>query len=165
MNILGIDPGRSGALAVLDSETLQVITHDLPADVPALHELIAGLPAIRVCVLEQIHAGPKMARRTIGVMFEGFGVLKGALSWRSIPVQTVRPNVWKATLNVPADKAAARRRASEFYPDCAAQWRLAKHDGRAEAALLAWYGLSLARRPEPLTDRQLRDQIASGSAE
>lgn len=162
MNVLGIDPGRCGALAVLDCETLQVSTHDLPASVPALHELISDLPNIRLCCLEQIHAGPQMARRTIGVMFEGFGVLKGALSWRSIPVQTVRPSVWKGALNVPADKAAARRRASEFFPDCADQWKLAKHDGRAEAALLAWYGMGFAGRSGSLTDRQLRDMIVGG---
>lgn len=145
MNVLGIDPGRNGAIAILDVDTLQVETFDMPADTSALHNLISGLPEIRICTLEQIYAGPQMSRRTIGVMFEGFGVIKGALSWRSIPVQTVRPSVWKASLNVPADKSAARRRASEFYPDCADQWRLAKQDGRAEAALLAWYGLGWVR--------------------
>ncbi|WP_313349815.1 hypothetical protein [Paracoccus sp. (in: a-proteobacteria)] len=130
----------------MDCDTLQVVTHDMPASTPELHDLIAGLPEIRLCILEQIFAGPSMSRRTVGVMFEGFGILKGALSWRSIPVQTVRPSVWKAALNVPADKTASRRRASEFYPDCADQWTRAKDDGRAEAAMLAWYGLGFAKR-------------------
>ena len=143
--VLGIDPGRNGALAVLDCRTLQVVTHDMPDSIPALHDLIAGLPEIRLCILEQIYAGPQMARRTIGVMFENFGALKSALSWRSIPVQTVRPNIWKASLNVPADKSAARRRASEFYPDCADQWKRARDDGRAEASMLAWYGMRLIK--------------------
>lgn len=165
MNVLGIDPGRNGALALLDTETLQVITHDLPDTTPGLHDLIAGLPQIRVCCLEQIHAGPQMGRRTIGVMFEGYGILKGALSWRSIPVQTVRPNIWKSSLNVPAEKSAARRRASEFFPDCADQWKLAKHDGRAEAAMLAWYGLRWAKGNWTPNDyRDLRDKIV-GEAE
>lgn len=144
--LIGCDPGKHGALAILDCDTLQVETHDLPDSIPALHDLIAGLPKIQLCTLEQIHAGPQMARRTIGVMFEQFGVIKSALSWRSIPVQTVRPSVWKAALNVPADKTAARRRASEFFPDCADQWRLAKHDGRAESALLAWWGMGSIRK-------------------
>lgn len=146
MNLLGIDPGRNGALALLDCETLQVMTWDMPADIPALHDLICSVPEVRLCVLEQIHAGPQMGRKSIAAMFEQYGALKGALSWRSIPAQTVRPSVWKQALNVPADKSAARRRASEFYPDCADQWRLAKHDGRAEAAMLAWYGRSLGSR-------------------
>ena len=137
---LGCDPGRNGALALLDHDTLRVETHAMPEDVQALHDLIAGLPPVRLCALEQVYAGPQMARRTIGVMFEGFGLLKGALAWRSIPVITVRPSVWKAALNVPADKSAARRRAAEFFPDCADQWAKAKDDGKAEAALIAWWG-------------------------
>lgn len=165
MNLLGIDPGRKGALAILDTETLQVVTHDMPDSTPALHDLIAGLPQITVCVLEQIHAGPQMARRTVGVMFEGFGVLKSALSWRSIPVQTVRPSVWKKALNVPADKTAARRRASEFFPDCADQWKRARDDGRAEASMLAWYGLRyVGGNWQPNDYRTLRDEIV-GDAE
>lgn len=139
--ILGCDPGRNGAIAIFDTDSRRVVCHDMPDTITGLHDLIAGLPEIRVCALEQIHAGPQMSRRTIGVMFEDFGILKGALAWRSISVQTVRPSVWKASLNVPADKAAARRKASDFFPDDAEQWKLAKHDGRAEAALIAWYGL------------------------
>lgn len=138
--LVGVDPGAKGALAVLDTATLRVQTHDLPADVAQLHDLVSDLPEIRCAVLEQIHAGPQMARRTIGVMFEQFGLIKGALAWRSIPVVTVRPSVWKPALNVPRDKTAARRRAAEFYPDDAGQWARVKDDGRAEAALIAWYG-------------------------
>ena len=165
MNVLGIDPGRKGAIAVLDTDTLQVVTHDMPENTPALHDLIAGLPQVRICVLEQLHAGPQMSRSTIGAMFEAYGILKGALSWRSIAVQTVRPSVWKPSLNVPADKSAARRRASEFFPDCADQWKLAKHDGRAEAAMLAWYGLRWAKGNWTPNDyRDLRDKIV-GDAE
>jgi len=139
--ILGIDPGRSGALALLDTDTRRVDCHDMPTTTEALHDIIAGLPLIAFAVLEQLHAGPQMGRTTVAAMFESYGVLKGALAWRSIQTFTTRPSQWKPALNVPADKTAARRRAAEFFPDDAHQWRLAKHDGRAEAALLAWYGL------------------------
>lgn len=138
--ILGIDPGAKGALALLDADTLRVECLDMPDTIEGLHDLIAGLPEIRICVLEQLHAGPQMGRVSIARMFEGYGALKGALAWRSIPTRTVRPSEWKPSLNIPADKTAARRRAAEFYPDDAHQWRLAKHDGRAEAALIAWFG-------------------------
>ena len=138
--LLGIDPGAKGAMAVLDCETLLVKTYDLPADIPSLHSLVLSLPHIKCCTLEQVYAGEKMSKRAVGVMFEQFGAIKSALAWRSIPVETVRPSHWKPALSVPADKTAARRRASEFFPDCADQWPLVKHDGRAEAALIAWYG-------------------------
>jgi crossover junction endodeoxyribonuclease RuvC len=141
MLILGCDPGVKGAFALLDTDTLRVTCTDMPTTTEALHEFIAALPVLKLCALEQLHAGPQMSRTTVARMFEAYGVLKGALSWRSVPVFTTRPSQWKPALSVPADKAAARRRAAEFFPDDAHQWRLAKHDGRAEAALIAWFGL------------------------
>lgn len=140
MLILGCDPGKHGALAILDCDTLRVTCHDLPDTTDALHALLCDLPPVKLCALESLFAGPQMSRTTIARMFESYGILKGALAWRSIPVFDVRPSVWKPSLNVPADKSAARRRAAEFYPDDAHQWRLAKHDGRAEASLIAWFG-------------------------
>jgi hypothetical protein len=35
--------------------------------------------------------------------------------------------------------------ASQIFPDCADQWALVKHDGRAEAALIAYYGHTKGR--------------------
>ena len=139
--ILGIDPGVNGALALLDTDTRRVTCHDMPGTTEALHDLLMSLPVVKLAVLEQLHAGPKMGATSIARMFEGYGILKGALAWLSIPTQTVRPSQWKPALNIPADKTAARRRAAEFFPDDAHQWRLAKHDGRAEAALIAWFGV------------------------
>lgn len=39
-----------------------------------------------------------------------------------------------------ADKAAARHRASQLWPGLADSFALVKHDGRAEAALIALHG-------------------------
>jgi predicted RNase H-like nuclease (RuvC/YqgF family) len=41
MLILGIDPGKEGALAILDTETLRVTTHDMPGTTRDLHNFIA----------------------------------------------------------------------------------------------------------------------------
>jgi hypothetical protein len=41
---------------------------------------------------------------------------------------------------VPAEKDGARARASQLLPQHAGHWPLKKHDGRAEAALIALYG-------------------------
>lgn len=141
MIILGIDPGKKGALALLDTTDRRVTAHDMPDTVPALHAFMVDLPPVAFAVLEQLHAGPKMGGTTIASMFEAYGALKGALMWRDIQTYTVRPHVWKPALNVPADKTAARRRASEFFPGDADQWTRVKDDGRAEAALIAWYGM------------------------
>lgn len=138
--ILGIDPGKKGALALLDTDTRAVTVHDMPGTTGELHDLIAGLPEIRLCVLEKLTAGPKMGGTSIAAMFEGYGVLKGALAWRSIPMRDVRPDKWKAAIGVTADKISSRQKAQQVFPDAAAQFARVKDDGRAEACLIALYG-------------------------
>ena len=141
MIILGIDPGKKGALALLDTDGNTVETHDMPDTTRGLHDLIAGLPLIRVAVVEKPFAGPMMSKASFGKFCLGYGILIGALAWRDIPFHEVRPTDWKTSLNVSTDKNRARERASQFFPTNADQWTRVKDDGRAEAALIAWYGL------------------------
>jgi hypothetical protein len=139
--ILGIDPGcTGGAVALLDLDEITVQTFDISKDVGALQEVIFDLPPVRLCALEQLHAGPQMGRKAVAAMFEQYGAIKAILSVRGIPTFSTRPSEWKKGLSVPADKDAARKRASEFFPLNSDQWKLKKHDGRAEAALIAWFG-------------------------
>jgi hypothetical protein len=43
-------------------------------------------------------------------------------------------------MHLSTDKNASRALASQYFPDAADQWKLAKQDGRAEAALIAYWG-------------------------
>jgi crossover junction endodeoxyribonuclease RuvC len=54
----------------------------------------------------------------------------------------VRPNIWKKAIGCPKDKDMARMLASRLLPQHSDNWPLKKHDGRAEAALIALYGLN-----------------------
>jgi hypothetical protein len=56
-------------------------------------------------------------------------------------VSQVRPAVWKAQLKVPAEKDAARYRANQYFPKCSTAWKRKMDDGRAESALIAFYGM------------------------
>lgn len=136
--ILGIDPGKSGGIALLDG--LSVQTWPMPSTTRDLHDLIAGLPIIKIGVLEKPFYPPSIGISNAARIAEAYGVIKGALQWRDIPFHEVRPADWKRSLNVPTDKHAARQRASEFFPNAAEQWAKAGEDGRAEAALIAWFG-------------------------
>ena len=138
---LGIDPGKKGAIALLDSESLRVTCHDMPRTTPELHDLIAGLPIIKACVLEKLFTGPAMGRVTLCTMFMNFGILKGALMWRDIPFKEVQPSKWKPALGLSKDKNASREMAMQMFPDDADQFKRVKDDGRAEAALLAHWGM------------------------
>jgi crossover junction endodeoxyribonuclease RuvC len=145
MNFLGIDPGKQGAIAVYDKAAHRVTCHDMPGTTAELHDLIASLPEIRICILEKPFYPQSIGTSNAARIAEAFGVLKGALAWRSIPVELVAPAKWKASLNLSTVKSASREKASQLFPDDAAQFKRAKDDGRAEAALLAWFGLGKVR--------------------
>ena len=138
---LGIDPGRQGALALIDSATNTLTCIDMPDTTAKLHDFIADLPIVKRAILERPFCGPIVARRTIAVMFEQYGVLRGALQWRDIPFIEVQPSKWKAALGLSKDKGASRDKAGQIFPDDAELFSRIKDDGRAEAALIAWWGM------------------------
>lgn len=163
--ICGIDPGLSGALAFYDTATGAVETIDMPTlalsrSGKARREVdphaLAALLWRRHCghaVVEHVTPMPSdgepdsTGRRrrqgsASGFAFgKGFGVIIGVLAAVSVPMTLVRAGRWKKALDVPAAKDGARSRASQLLPAGSDQWRLVKHDGRAEAALLALYGV------------------------
>ena len=139
---IGIDPGRNGSIAVFDRETRRVTCHDMPGTTAELHDLIAGLPLVKHATVERPFYPAHVGTRHVATMAFNYGVLLGALAWRSIPVIEVVPAKWKAALNLSSSKNASREQASRIFPDDAHQWKRAKDDGRAEAALIAWWGMS-----------------------
>jgi len=72
---------------------------------------------------------------------ENFGAICAVLGARRIPVVLHRPNAWKKAMRVTKDKASSRQKAVELWPGESERFRLVKHDGRAEAALIAKYGI------------------------
>ena len=53
MIYLGIDPGRHGAIAILNAAANELTVHDMPDTTAALHDLIAGLPIVKIALLEK----------------------------------------------------------------------------------------------------------------
>jgi crossover junction endodeoxyribonuclease RuvC len=152
--IVGVDPGLSGALFFLDSncpsigEAIDIPVHLLTRGGKKKHEVdIAGLigvlaqRSITHAFVESVGAMPGQGVSSVFAFGKTFGVLLGVIAARSIPVTLVPPVRWKRTLGVSKDKDGCRARASQLLPEAAHQWLLRKHDGRAEAVLIALYGL------------------------
>jgi crossover junction endodeoxyribonuclease RuvC len=116
-------------------------------DLAALVELIERhRPAF--AVVERVGAMPGQGVSSMFAFGRGFGSILGTLAALRVPVELVTPATWKRTLSVPAGKDGARLRASQLLPAHGGYWRRAKDDGRAEASMLAWYGLAyLSNRP------------------
>lgn len=154
MIVAGIDPGLSGAVALLDAETGSIIdVFDMPTlaltrggknkremDPHALAGAI-GRDRIGHAFVELVNAMPGQGVSSVFAFGKGYGVVIGVLATLGVPMSFIAPAAWKRALQVPAAKDGARARASQLLPAAAHHWPLAKHDGRAEAALIAYYGL------------------------
>lgn len=147
--ILGIDPGLSGALALLDIDgSLEVI--DMPTlqlkkrvvDEYALARIIDDWSSrIREVWIEQVGVRPGEGAVGAFSFGRGYGLLRGVCAANFLTMMDVTPGAWKAALKVPAEKDGARARASALLPRSAHLWPLKKHDGRAEAACIALHGM------------------------
>jgi crossover junction endodeoxyribonuclease RuvC len=151
MFIIGIDPGASGAVAILEKSGKLVHVFDMPS-----LELMAGGKAKRrvnpemlaaelklyadqgaTAVVEQVGAMPGQGVSSMFAFGESFGLAKGVLAGLHIPTSTVTPGKWKKAMGVNAGKDGSRAKAAQLWPSQAAEFKRVKDDGRAEACLIA----------------------------
>lgn len=156
---LGIDPGLSGALALYEPVADALTIYDVPVheltrnskakrevDAQGLVDLVAALSADRPTVfLENSTPMPGQGAASTFSFGKTFGIIYGVCAAQKLVIHKVAAVKWKRDLAVPKDKDGARARASVLLPAHTKNWPLKKHDGRAEAALLALYGASHAR--------------------
>ena len=153
--VIGIDPGLSGALAALDAEGRVVEVLDLPTletgngrrtvNALALRELLQALPPIRASWIESVAAMPTDSRVAAFAFGRSVGAIETACLLSAVPVQRVTPQAWKRAAGLPAGvpKAASVETALRLLPGCAPYLTRAKDHGRADALLIARYGLSV----------------------
>ena len=152
MNILGIDPGLSGAFALYQDG--QWILLDMPIAGDAKRHEING-PEVCHWLREQRpdHAFIEFASARPGQgvtsMFRfgcSYGALKMALAACGVPYTVVAPAKWKSAVGVPtgADKEASRQRALQLFPDQAGNLTRKKDHARADAMLLAYFGMRMS---------------------
>lgn len=158
---LGIDPGLSGALALLDPHGKLVDVQDMPTmirgsgkgrtkhqvNASALSKIIrfmscAASVSERMpisAVVEHVSAMPGQGVSSMFSMGDSFGVIRGVLAALEIPMETVHPRRWKKQARLlGAEKDAARTVASQLYPQ--ADLSRKKDIGRADAILIARTG-------------------------
>ena len=158
--VVGIDPGMGGAIAILDVDDWTLKVFDMPTlmagtgskriiDIPALVQILRE-QAVHT-VIEKVHSMPGQGVASMFSFGEGDGILQGVLAAMDQPTTKVTPQTWKKALSVPTEKDGARARASELMPLCSGAWSLKKHDGRAEAAMIAfWWCRQNIKFPESI---------------
>jgi len=166
--VLGIDPGLSGAYAALDEDGEIIELDDIPTEtvktgrktksgkdgkkdrylVNDLRDIITRLRP-RVVVYEQQHA---MRGQGVTSMFStgyGFGMLEGMLSGLGQPSRVITAQSWTKTMlagQAGDGKERAVLVARRMYPKAE---RLVKSNGRADALLIAFFGLKLSGGDAP----------------
>ena len=151
--IIGIDPGKAGAVAWVSEGGHLIEVRDLPFTkeglmCAVLAEWVSG-PGRRPthAFLERVAARPGAGVSGMFNFGRGYGQIEGVLSAVGIPVTLVTPGKWKGDLRLSADKAASRARAAQLWPGLAGMFARVRDDGRAEAALIALHGAnSITRR-------------------
>jgi crossover junction endodeoxyribonuclease RuvC len=68
------------------------------------------------------------------------GAVMGILAAYFVPTIAVPPGVWKSLMGLGRDKNLSRTKAASLFVDKMDLFERKKDDGRAEAALLAYYG-------------------------
>lgn len=150
--ILGIDPGCSGALVILD-EKGYVIDHlrtpiikdgkQTKVNGAAIARFLSGYD-ITHAYIEKVHAMPQQGVSSTFTFGHSAGLVEGIIQGLNIPYTMITPQAWKKSNNlIGTDKDAARSRAIQLHPylDCLDK----KGEGQAvaDAILIAQHGASL----------------------
>jgi crossover junction endodeoxyribonuclease RuvC len=166
--VLGIDPGITGALALLAGDEPPRVW-----DMPTREVEVGRKRRTRICVagllatisqavalggvstvayVERSQASPQMGVSSAFAYGEGFGILEGILAALGVPLRPVMSWQWKRGLglikpgsrtlgrNEARDKRPALHLARRLYPGLAPMLKREKDNGRAEALLIAHWG-------------------------
>ena len=152
MIYIGIDPGLSGAIAFLDTEKGVLSINDMPTlEVKRNNKAKKEVSPIGVAiflgqtrdvsraVLERVGAMPGQGVTSVFSFGRSVGIIEGVLATMLIPVDIVTPQAWQKAAGVRGGKDGSRLRACELFPNYAELFARKKDDGRADAALMAWY--------------------------
>jgi len=151
MRIIGIDPGLSGAIAILENNNVLNI-FDMPVMsegkknkrqlnsallVSLLRENITSSDEVAV-VVEQVNAMPGQGVTSMFNFGQTFGAIKGICAALDLPIFFVRPSKWKKHFElINSSKDSSRTKAIEMYPKLSVQLAKKKDVNKSDAILIA----------------------------
>lgn len=147
---IGIDPGQSGAIAIINESSDVIELEDYPGDEISCAKLISNimvdlnLEAKTVTLkaaIEKVHAMPKQGVTSMFKFGTNFGIWRGMIAMAGIPFILVPPRTWqKGVINKAQDKKPALAAAARMFPEAELYGpRGGGKDGRADALLIADY--------------------------
>ena len=164
MRWLGVDPGLSGALALLEDGHLTV--YDMPTRAvrrsnSATGNEVDGYELGRLlrelkpdyAIVERVGGRPTDSSHSAFTFGKSAGVVEGQLAFMQITYELVMPRTWQREYNImgvsyahrgkkPEDKSTkelSRSMATTLWPKQADLFKRVKDNGRSDAALIAEY--------------------------
>jgi len=149
--VIGIDPGCSGAIVVLESAANPVPVEwiRMPTMMIGKSSVVDGAEVFRFlrdfdtghAFIEHVHAMPKQGVSSVFTFGDAFGSVRTAAAVTMIPMTLVTPQAWKKRAGlIGQDKDAARSRGIQLWPRWADLGKKAAGQAFADAALIARFG-------------------------
>ena len=151
MKVIGIDPGLSGAIAILEDKKVLSL-YDMPVMaegkknkrqlnsallVSLIKENTVNQEEVAV-VVEQVNAMPGQGVTSMFNFGQTFGALKGICAALELPIFFVRPSKWKKHFElINSSKDASRTKVIEMYPKLSNQLSKKKDVNKSDAILIA----------------------------
>ena len=151
MIIIGIDPGVSGAISVLENKKV-IDVFNMPTMIDGkknkrqvngsqvaniLKDSLGSEKEIAV-VVEHVNAMPGQGVTSMFNFGQTFGAIKGICAALSLPIFFVRPAKWKKHFElINSSKDASRTKAIEMYPSISNQLSKKKDVNKSDAILIA----------------------------
>ena len=153
MKIIGIDPGLTGAIAIMQNKkVLDIIDMPVMAEgkknkrqlnsaqlVSIIKKNIESNEEVAV-VVEQVNAMPGQGVTSMFNFGQTFGAIKGVCAALELPIFFVRPSKWKKYFElINASKDSSRTKAIEMYPSLSNHLAKKKDVNKSDAILIARY--------------------------
>ena len=151
MKIIGIDPGLSGAIAILENNrVLNIFEIPVMSEgkknkrqlnsaqlVKLLRDNISNNEEVSV-VVEQVNAMPGQGVTSMFNFGQTFGAIKGICASLGLPIFFVRPSKWKKHFElINSSKDSSRTKAIEMYPSLSNELAKKKDVNKSDAILIA----------------------------
>lgn len=169
MRFVGVDPGLTGGLALLNHDATRVKTWPMPVTIiktggrtrkevnpyalmKLVEDILLSFDDNSIITIEQVSASPQMGTVSAFNFGAAYAMVKAAFAFHTmtnehlVRVEGAIPSVWKrhmrlhAGVTITETKTLSRKKAQEMWPRSHQEFIQSKDDGRAEAALLAEYG-------------------------
>ena len=141
---IGIDPGISGAIAIIDNQREILLLADWPGNAVAAYRIILDVifdVDSEAAAIESVHSMPGQGVSSTFKFGQNFGIWQGILATLGISTLLPTPHAWQKGVihkgDGPDPKSRSMAAALRLFPK--ADIRLKTHHSRADALLIAWW--------------------------